>query len=792
MPPSVDQASAQLAAQAYRDNVSPRMARLDKLERFSRGEQYEGRENFFSDRAALLDRAPCIVYDLVDQAIRSHASMVLGEGRFPQITSHADEDNDELDERFGLGREDSAVLDPFVEACSKKARLRPTARRLLESALRCGTAVAVPQVVRGHLTVESLPAKRCVPRFRDDDPEADLLSLEVRYPYVQDQRAPGSQRVEQVALLYRRVIDDRFDTIYQPVRANRGGGEPSSWPVKSRVEHGLGFCPAIWYRACAEDATRGEIDGRPLHQNLLDELYALDLSRSQVHRGVISTLDPILAELGVEPGFQPAPQVDGPRLNLTDDPLRAWQSGSSRPAWQARGRKRAPGMAYQYPVGADVKMLTLPGDAFKAGFDNVLELKTAIASSLHWVPNDPEQTTQSKNAGPMSGKAREWIYRKQTEFDDELRCDFGDRCLLRLVDLILRVLFAASKRGDVRVPGIARVVPILERFEAEEETGKPNDLVAVWVPPELDLVWPPYFESSDDDQKLVADTVRADLAAKVITVETAVKKIAPWYGISDPAGYARDLAAKAQEDAAALHEANALLAGGGESGPNAPPEPANPTANPPSGGSTAPGPSMPPSSDGSTSIRQADAGGSAAKPGPAAEVKAQLAPDFPPSALAWIDTAKWEGPVKVPLAQIDFSNAATWSATDNGPKVAKFARKIGDGKMKPLVLVRRPGSDRLMVADGHHRALAYRQLGQDPPAYVATVATAAGPWDTMHAAQKQSPGRESSGPQGETPAPGMPGRGPSSPAGASSGANATPTRRKPRAPAYAAAGGLLG
>jgi hypothetical protein len=207
---------------------------------------------------------------------------------------------------------------------------------------------------------------------------------------------------------------------------------------------------------------------------------------------------------------------------------------------------------------------------------------------------------------------------------------------------------------------------------------------------------------------------------------------------------------------------------------------------------------MPPSADGPAPVRQPPVGEKEAPPAgknppasassAAAQVRAQLSPDFPPEALAWVDQARWEGPVDVPLAQIDFARADTWSASDNEAKVAKFTRKIGAGKTKPLVLVRRPGSAKLMVADGHHRALAYRELGRDAPAYVATVAQTSGPWDTMHAAQKKAPGRASSGPQDRgVPVPGL-----GSPAGASSTPRATPTHRKPRAPAYEAAGGLLG
>ncbi|HSB57963.1 MAG TPA: ParB N-terminal domain-containing protein, partial [Methyloceanibacter sp.] len=114
----------------------------------------------------------------------------------------------------------------------------------------------------------------------------------------------------------------------------------------------------------------------------------------------------------------------------------------------------------------------------------------------------------------------------------------------------------------------------------------------------------------------------------------------------------------------------------------------------------------------------------------------QLIADFPPEAIEWAKSARWEGPVDVPLGQIDFSNRAAWGASGEPDKVATFADKISSGKMKPLVLVRVLGKKKLMIADGHHRALAYQRLGKPARAFIATVDAKSGPWDEMHAAQR--------------------------------------------------------
>lgn len=122
-------------------------------------------------------------------------------------------------------------------------------------------------------------------------------------------------------------------------------------------------------------------------------------------------------------------------------------------------------------------------------------------------------------------------------------------------------------------------------------------------------------------------------------------------------------------------------------------------------------------------------------------VYAQLSDDFPQRELDWVLTMPWTGPVAVPLADIDFSNRAEWAAAHEPKKVGKFRKKMEAGKrVKPAVLIARPGKDDLMVADGHHRALAARDLGEPLPAYVAHPSTTVGPWDELHASQIRTKG----------------------------------------------------
>ncbi len=139
----------------------------------------------------------------------------------------------------------------------------------------------------------------------------------------------------------------------------------------------------------------------------------------------------------------------------------------------------------------------------------------------------------------------------------------------------------------------------------------------------------------------------------------------------------------------------------------------------------------------------------------------QLAEDFPPDAIAWVRATHWEGPVQVPIDQIDFSNEEEWRATQEPEKLASFQDKIEKGQRKPLVLVNEPNNERLIIVDGHHRALAYKSLGEPVVAYVGHVASVSGPWDVMHASQRKGGGGpKPSGPKSEKVSPGAPGGAP--------------------------------
>lgn len=563
----VDATALRRAEKVLRANLPPRYYRLDTLERYVEGKQYEGKAAFFDDSVPLLDRAPRVVSLIAQDAIRSNVDLVLGEGRFPTITSlpgEDDEEDDEDEDGFGLSEEDSAVVDRGICSILKQVRGSAVFREILESAQGCGTAVVIGGVRNGKICLETTQAKWCTPTFDPQDPER-ITQVEIRYPYLQESYSKDRRKWTVDVLLYRRVIDEEADTTYQPARANEHGDEPDGWQVApgGRVEHGLGFCPVRWYKHAAKCSTVAEVDGRAVHALLLDELDALNFSLSQHDRAALYAGDPQMVETGVDEDVQqPTGQQAIGAFNM---PLGGSGAEPDRGSWVSPmvpknqvgslgvGRKRGPGVIYRYPSEkSKLEYLTLPAGALDCIDNNSKKLLTMLREGLAYVATDPESL---KMNGDISGRFLEWLYRKQLNRCDEIRTDFGDRCLLPVVDMLLRIVLV--KADGIHLRGAKRLAEVLKKFE--REVTAEGGAETRWVTPELYLRWGPYFPPTEADQKAIGESVRADLEAGIITKLTAVEKLAPFYGIKSAHEYVEMLEKEAEEKMAKMHDAAAAL-----------------------------------------------------------------------------------------------------------------------------------------------------------------------------------------------------------------------------------------
>jgi hypothetical protein len=113
----------------------------------------------------------------------------------------------------------------------------------------------------------------------------------------------------------------------------------------------------------------------------------------------------------------------------------------------------------------------------------------------------------------------------------------------------------------------------------------------------------------------------------------------------------------------------------------------------------------------------------------------QEAEDYPAHAIAWMYHAHWMGPVKVPVDHIEPD--MKWMDGADPDHVQEFVERRKKGrKLKPVILVKTPSNDKLLLVDGHHRYLAEAELGEPVRAFIGTVDSDEGPWTEMHKYQK--------------------------------------------------------
>lgn len=499
---------AEEAARAVEANRSPRYCRMNELERWVDTTQYDHRKHDWfadtEDAPPLRERRPCIAYPIVRTAIDSNVDLCLGEGKFPEIVV-ADGDDDEAK----IGDDAREVVNAGIGKLVGKARLKAVFRCAMGAAQAAGTVAIVAGARNGVPFAEIEQAKRCT---IDRDASGAVTRLEVRYPYtVEVKGRDGKWYLE--TRLYRRVIDDQSDTTYLPQKAPLDGREVTTWaadPART-VTHGLGFCPVTWYTHMLAATTAEQIDGRAIHAHCLDEIEALDMGLSQWHRAAFYAGDPQLVETGAD---DRKPMADGVGLgNGRDIPAsvsggaysdsnpvigyyRGGGSSGGKPA-----RRKGPGIVWHFDSpDADVKLLTLPGDALKVIQDNCKDLRHKVAESLGVVFSDPDNV---RFASSLSGKAQVMLRQRQLDRCDQYRDDMADGLIKPVIVTMLRVCRALG--AGIRSRAIRKAAAAL----ADDGST------------ELEVKWGSYYAPDPAEQKAIAEFLAA--ADAVIPVPDAVK-----------------------------------------------------------------------------------------------------------------------------------------------------------------------------------------------------------------------------------------------------------------------------
>ena len=110
-------------------------------------------------------------------------------------------------------------------------------------------------------------------------------------------------------------------------------------------------------------------------------------------------------------------------------------------------------------------------------------------------------------------------------------------------------------------------------------------------------------------------------------------------------------------------------------------------------------------------------------PVPAHHIYLLMSANFPPKSIAWVNRARWVGPVEIPWERIDIDGIKTWAASHQPEKVKEFEEQIKahKGDVKPSILIQDDDSTKAITVDGHHRALARHNLGMPILAYLGMI-----------------------------------------------------------------------
>lgn len=504
------------AVKALEANQSPRYKRLSELEAYVAGTQYAGRPDWFSDEKPLWERAPCIVYPIVQSAIDSNVDLLLGENRFPLVGVE------------GFEGEDGDEIEKALARIVTQARLKSAAREVFASAQGSSSACAIFGIRAGRLFIDAVRAKWCEVTL---DAEGAVTKLTIQYPYLTTEKVGGQHQVK--AKLYKRVIDAQRDVTYLPGDANENGTEPS-WtedPSKS-VSHGLGFCPVVWYAHMKGCSVYGEVDGRAIHEHLTDEILAHDFALSQRHRAALYAGDPLWTEVGVDVGYSPTAPVrkaEVPASTTGSPNEKPHAAYVSRPA-RGKARKKSPGTAWQYPEGVEVKLHTLPGEALDAIDKNARDIRIKLAESLGVVFLDPETIPQ---ASTLSGRALEALKSRQLDRCDNYRADFGDKFLLPALGMLIRIAIAKK----LFVEGLEAI---------EKQVAKFADRWS-WVAPPLTLSWGRYFRLDSDEEAKTVELVAKAKDAGLTTKRAAIEKLRGVFDYKDVDAVLNELDDEADE-----------------------------------------------------------------------------------------------------------------------------------------------------------------------------------------------------------------------------------------------------
>lgn len=495
-PPGED-VTARLLAQVESD----RYLRLDRLAQYFAAQQHENkrydwdgclaprgptRGRLPADQievpgyyAPLKQRRPCSPYNLARVIVTRFTALLFGAGKFPQLKVESDPDADD-----------------FARAVSQAAKLPLRMRRARNVGGACGSVGLSYRWVDGRPRVQVHEPKH-VEVLEWEDREELVPRLVVKGTrFLKEEWDPKLKKMVEVEWLARHDWSPRDEVDYEPVRVADLRDGAAEWRVREAFPHALGWCPFVWVQNQPSDDVDGESDYAPLTDadGTVSFFDSIDTLFSSTVKGCTSNVDPTL-------------KLNIPRSQVRDSVVKGSQH------------------ALVLGKDGDADYLELSGSSITVGLATVDRAVRCALEVCSCVLVDPEKIS----GAAQSAKAIEYIYQPMTAEAWVLRGQY-EGGIVRVVDGLRRS--ASSGRGRLRLPPRK----VVEKDEATQEER------TRWEPrrpggpdAEVEADWPPFFDPTPSDIQAELSGTQAAVGGKqVLSQETAVRRLAPRFGVDDP------------------------------------------------------------------------------------------------------------------------------------------------------------------------------------------------------------------------------------------------------------------
>jgi hypothetical protein len=335
-----------------------------------------------------------------------------------------------------------------------------------------GSVAVLMRVLKGRLFFNAIDSVFLTPEYDPDAPDTLVRVTETYRVKGKELLAAGYDGIEEnETYWFRREWDSTDEAWFLPQKeADKRDGKAPVRDAARSVTHNLGFVPMVWVRNLPGP---DEIDGAPTFpEELVRTSIEIDYLLSQNGRGLKYSLDPTL--LIKEPAAPSGEIIKGAGNALVVD------------------------------ASGDAKLLEISGTASNAVLEWVRGLRELALEGAHGNRSNPDVLS-----GARSGVAMKLMHQALIWLADDLRASYGEDALLSLVRMVAR----ASQQLEIKL----------------------LDGAPVKLDPAMRyaLRWPDWFSPTNDDLAQEATSLVALVAGGLMSRETAIKRLAANYDISD-------------------------------------------------------------------------------------------------------------------------------------------------------------------------------------------------------------------------------------------------------------------